>query len=376
MTSLPYAEHAPAFLRDWFVDLEMPSRRVSDNICVIFSNPRGTSNPTIVLPVSEWLSELEDDGSSLDQNLRTLAESMSGSILVYPWNIHKGGSFSASFGVLSQERVDSSTKSMPGFYVDIQETSVTGNLSDAMTLFCERLSGAGIEPSLVTRTFGEWRIWRLWWKLTGLHGEGGIGTFTVPQLPGSTLRHLAWGRVIQRHAERAGLVPALDLNPRFELDAMLYPLPGVGAEIIRRADVLNWGDVGLVLAQQELLLMEQWTEYGPSAWAGAGASGVLAQDALRNTPWDDVLRPMGWSSMGRSTDGKHFWQAPGRVAIGTTTGQEMRLWGHDQSELSGLKEVSDAGIALDKRVVACLVGWDGDREAFLGHWARTGTLYW
>jgi len=240
-----------------------------------------------------------------------------------------------------------------------------------MTLFCYRLAGAGIEPSLVTRTLTlAPPRWRLWWRVTGLNG-----VFTLPQLPGATLRHLAWGRVIQRHAASAELVPSLNLNPRFALNEMLYPLPGVGAQITRRgADSLSWADAGLVLAQQELLLMEQWTEYGPTAWEGAEAEAL--DRITRETVWDDVLRPMGWSSMGRDTEGAHYWQAPGRVAIGTTAGQEMRLWGQEQHELSGLKEVSDAGIALDKRVVACLVGWDGDREAFLEHWARTGTLYW
>ena len=81
--------------------------------------------------------------------------------------------------------------------------------------------------------------------------------------------------------------------------------------------------------------------------------------------WDNILVPLGWISAGIAPGRReHYWKSPGGRTTAVTDHHELRFWRGQSDWLCGLKEASEAGVQLTRPVVTCVLGLDGDIEAF------------
>lgn len=347
-----------------FMELWFQSEQFADEHTVAVVNSTVSNCPTIGLGPFEWRHRVTEDGdlTTVAQELRMAFDGLA---QVFPWFL-----IPASHGVgpLRAETMPGRKCQLPGFYVDVTTGRDSG---DRVLGFATLLESMEIGPTLVTvETAGNER-WRFWWRVDDFMNMP-PRKFTFLNGTPPEIAHLAWSTIIQRYAIKFGFAPVLSFNPRFRHGWMLYRLPGIDAMIVHRGSRLDWRTAtyhGIEERMEEISELRRG--YGESFWTEH--MGLFT--AENEPPWDWVLNPMGWRCVGHGdTVVTDHWRSPGGETIATTEGRELYLR-RKHSWNCGLKEISDAGIRMDKRVVACVLGWDGERAEFIDHWTRTGTLY-
>lgn len=347
-----------------FFDMWFGSPHVSHDALVAVANPFKDNCPTIGITPIEWATQITSGSSS--EALGELRDLFGGVVQVYPWFLVPNSA--GELGLLREETMPHRRSRLPGFYVDVSYDQRGAPTVDA---FVAMLEMAGIGPTLVTREGETDPRWRLWWRIDYIFGKP-PRLFMLKDESKEKIAHLAWSAVIQAYANKFGFAPALDFNPGFRQGHMLYRLPGIDSVITHRGAPLDWRTATYHGIEERMEAIANLRLYhDPTVWS-RHAEELAGVDDL---PWDWIFKPVGWRSQGHGSElGMHHWSSPGGETVATTEGQVLWLR-RKQSWTCGLKEVSDAGIVLDKCVVACVLGWDGDRAEFIDHWARTRTLY-
>ena len=300
---------------------------------------------TLGLSPIEWVQNLSSDGDP-NKTADDIRSAFHGLVKVYPWFLLPG---SAQLGLMREDSILGRRNRMPGFYVDIIG-GIGREDTESVLGFATILGTVGIGPTLITKEHTGNERWRFWWRMDDPF-DAIPEVFRLADESDARRAHLAWSAIIQHHAIKSGFASVLNFNPRFR---QLRPSP--------RSTI-----VGIEERMADLALLRR--NYRPLV------DGSFTFPAETEPPWDWVLGPLGWRSLGHGhrLDVDH-WRSPGGETFAATEGAELRL-DYKHSWSCGLKEVSDAGIYLNKLVVACVLGWDGECEAFVDHWAKTLTLY-
>jgi hypothetical protein len=328
---------------------------------------------TLAPMVEDWN---RTDMPITEGSLTDLRSALSGTVCVLPWIVLKARD--GRVGPINDATLDNQQKLMPGFWVDVPglthpERSTSKSGKDPLEGFLQALDSEGAAPTFVTQeTRADIRgRWRLWWALEG-HEVLAKNLFYEPRRTDAVKMHLAWFAYVQSLAIRTGFARTLPVDPRFGVESLIFGLPGLDSTVIGSAAPMHWpvADRKFSRYLDQINLLQRELD---DAW---GDTALAQSDVLDNLPWDDILTPVGWEGAGVATNNReHYWKLKGTSAYVRADRHELRFWDNQGNWLTGLKEASDAGIRLDRRVVACLLGWDGDVPAFTQHWERTGRLY-
>ena len=347
-------KQAIEFFERWFdTNIPLGSPRSRKNR-IIVRNANLSVPTSVAITDQEWMDKfaVSDDG------LGGLVTALGGDASMYPWYVVLRNSETA-VGILDQQAETEKKKACPGLWVDLRGSFFKTQLRN----FIEDLVMHDVPaPSVVTGrdmdgTLDYFANGRMWWRTEW---------DTPPPLVASTrATHAAWGIHIQQQAIRFGLCNGLPVNGWPTLSEALYPLPGTGeVSVLYTGETVPWRVIELATDRHLDDLKTQREQF------------VTLNAPVTDVLWDHVLLPQGWRSRGMGA-GPHeqWWSAPGSKGLMTarTDGDALRLYLPDW--LSGLKEASDAGVVLNKWTVACILGWDGDVNAFVEHWDATGRLY-
>lgn len=313
------------------------------------------------MPADEWLGMLGGDTDSFT----SMIGAFHGIVKVFPWYIVLKNN-DDKVGPLTEETHIKLRQAMPGLWVDLAGSHYTGRIRE----FADFLeANGGIGPTIITGRDMDGMLdhfdqGRLWWRV-----EWGTA---FPAYRDQESKHIraAWGMHIQQLARQFGLCDGLPVcgNPLFQDE--LYDLPGTSG-----VSTVVWTGYEPITYNKI-----DWATYNRLAESKAMREEFTTLEdrrALGDPPlWDDVLKPLGWHSLGMGETARMtWWSAPGCLGEPTAYTLLDRLYLRTPNWLSGLKEASDAGIRLNMWTVACILGWDSDIRTFQRHWIETRTLY-
>jgi len=357
------------FLGDWFA----PRSRYAVGQGITISNTRnGVSHSRQEIIPASVTQSLTSWQVSLSEDILSFHSAMHGRAFVHPlWT-------NGSTKLLTENNFGSSITGIPGVWFDMPQID-----QKTLDLFMDFLCGTLVDlrPSIITGKPvaaevipSSERLYshvRMWWPYP---------ISDMISLMPEVFMRLAHSRLMQRKLmEFTQSTIGLLLPARPTLHQMAYPLPGIdGCLVLYRntfaidmSDTM-WLHLGMLKDEHESEFDDVISDLNiPDE--EEDLLRVRAQ--ISGMTWDEILVPAGWEVNGMGNDvWTTFWSAPGVPDLVTAYTDQEKLTLHSPHWASGLKEVCDLGVELNRWTVAATLHADGNGVALAQRYATTGRL--